>query len=387
MTGPTADAEVEEEQGPAEPAESSRSAEKEGEPGSGSGDPRAVLRRLSGLDRRLAALIALVVVAAVAGGAWWQLSRDSLPDGAAFRVGGRVVSAADVQKRIDSLKALYGVTVPTSGSKKTSFERDAAKSLAVQIILQDKAEQMGVTVKPSAVDATLNRLISERYADGGRTAFVAALGQLGASEAQVRDEIGNQILVSELFDAVTKGITVSDADVRTAFLDRRAQLATPPERDLRNIVVADRATAARVLRQLAGGASFATLAAQVSLDGSTRDKGGELGPVAASQLDAAYAKAAFSARVGGVFGPIRNRYGWNVGMVERAIPGRPAVLAKVATSLRRTLKVEKQVAAWRDWLGKAITEADVTYADAYRPADPDAVPDTGQTGTAGSTTP
>ncbi|HWU20582.1 MAG TPA: SurA N-terminal domain-containing protein [Nocardioides sp.] len=327
------------------------------------------------LDLRWRAGMVVLLVGAVGAGVWWQAQRDDLPAGAAFRVGDRVVTATAVQQRIDALKALYGVKVPTDPAKHDSFVRDAAKSMAVQIILQDEAARTGIGVTDEEVRATVGRLIAQRYPDGGRTAFVAALGQMGASEAEVGDEIRNQILVSHLFDSVVKNISVSGAELRTAFLDRRAQLGTPPKRDVRNIVVADRRTAERVRTSALGGVPFGSLAARYSLDESTSSHGGELGAVSASQLESSYAAAAFSAPVGSVFGPVRNKYGWNVGLVVRAIRARPAVFAKVRASLEQTLTTEKSVAAWRAWLGSAITSAHVDYADAYRPADPDAVPD------------
>lgn len=328
-----------------------------------------------GLDLRWRAGIVVLLVGAVTTGLWWQGRRDDLPAGAAFGVGDTVVTSSQVQQRIDALKALYGVKVPSDPTKHDSFVRDAAKSMAVQIILQNEASRMGVGVTDKEVGATVDRLIAQRYPDGGRTAFVAALGQMGANEAEVSDEIRNQILVSHLFDAVVKNVSASDAEVRSAFLDRRAQLGTPQKRDVRNIVVADRRTASRVRTLALSGVPFGSLASRYSLDESTSSHGGELGAVSAAQLERSYAAAAFSAPVGSVFGPVKNKYGWNVGLVVRAVRTRPATFAKVRASLKQTLVTEKSVAAWRAWLGSAITGAHVEYADAYRPADPDAVPD------------
>ncbi|MGH3451302.1 MAG: hypothetical protein ACRDQW_11380 [Haloechinothrix sp.] len=42
-------------------------------------------------------------------------------------------------------------------------------------------------------------------------------------------------------------------------------------------------------------------------------------------------------------------------------------------------QAEASLAAWRSWLGKRIADADVRYADAYRPTDPDAPPETAPT--------
>lgn len=220
-------------------------------------------------------------------------------------------------------------------------------------------------------------MVEQRYPDGGRTAFVQALGDLGASEQQGPDEIEQQLPVARIFELVTRDVEVSDTELREEFAQRREELGTPERRTLRNIVVSTRGDAVRVLAALRAGAPFAAVAERSSLDSATRDKGGKLDTVAASQLATGHAAAAFEATVGRTFGPVKTKHGWNVGLVEGAVPAHPAAYAKVADTLRTALLGERAFQAWTDWLREPIREADVEYADDFRPADPDAVPDMG----------
>jgi peptidyl-prolyl cis-trans isomerase C len=334
--------------------------------------------RLRGTDRRtLAVLVALVLV--VAGAAsWWFVQRDDLPDGAAFRLGDQVVTADEVDRRIDALEALYGVQAPEKESEKSDFLRDAAKSMAVQLMLQDEAKERGIVIAAKEIDETLQGLIDQRYPDGGRTAFVAALGELGATEDQVRGEIGDQLLVSKLFDDVAGDVSAEEAELKDTFEDRNEELATPVRRKLSNIVVADRGAAEQVLRQLRSGEPFAAVAKASSLDSATRDSGGDLGVLPADNLEDAYAKAAFKAPVGGLFGPVQTESGWNVGKVQRELPAAPAKYAELRDALRQTVLAEKSLKVWRSWLADVIADHEVTYADAYLPDDPGAVPDIDQ---------
>lgn len=332
-------------------------------------------QRLRNGDRRRMAAVA-VVLAVVAGAAtWWMLQRDALPDDAALRLGDEVVTTEAVDQRIDALEALYGVEVPTKGSERSDFLRDAAKSMAVQIMLSEEAAEREIVIAEKQVDETLQRLVAERYPDGGRTEFVAALGELGATEGQVRGEIRDQLLVSRLFDEVAGDVTVDDAELRKAFEERREELATPVRRSLRNIVVADEATAGQVLRRLRSGADFASVARSTSLDSATRESGGALGQVSADELEKDYATAAFRAPVGGLFGPVQTESGWNVGKVESELPAAPAEFSAVRDALRQTVLAERSLETWRDWLAEVIASHDVEYAEDYRPDDPDAVPD------------
>jgi peptidyl-prolyl cis-trans isomerase C len=331
-------------------------------------------RAVNALERRWKAAIVVVLALAVAGGTWWVLCGDDLPEGAAFRLGETEVSADAVDRRVEALQALYGVEVPADAGKRGDFRRDAAKSMAVQLMLTEEAAERDIVIADKEVSDTLRTLVEQRYPDGGREAFVAALGELGATENQVEDEIRDQLLVSRLFDEVVGEVTVDDAELRAEFEERRDELATPLRRSLRNVVVADRAAARRVLQLLRSGEPFPSVARQYSLDASTRDAGGDLGPVARADLEGGYAKEAFRAPVGQVFGPVKTQYGWNVGKVERELPAEPASFARLREPLRQTVLAERSLEVWRDWLAEVISRSEVVYADAFRPDDPDAVP-------------
>lgn len=374
MTSTPTDAEVREE---AEMPEQAEGTETEDD----AADRPAIAVRLGGVVGRarrpwLVAL-AVVVIAAVAV-VTWRLTADDLPDGVAFEVGDTSVTTDEVDQRIEALQALYGVEVPDDKDGEDTFRRDAAKSMAVQVMLEEEADEGGIAVAEKEVSDTLRLLIEQRYPDGDRDAFVASLGEMGATEEQVRDEIRSQLLVSLLFDEVVGDVSVSDVELRAAFDDRRDELGTPIRRVIRNIVVADRASAEQLLRLLRSGSSFDTAASSYSLDESTRDDGGLLGPVAATDLEESYADAAFRAGSGQLFGPVRTQHGWNVGRVDRVLPAKRATFADVRGALRETMVAEESVEAWRSWLADVIADHDVTYADDYRPDDPDAVPDIDQ---------
>lgn len=327
-------------------------------------------------------VILLVITSGLAWWHWWGPGAG-LPDGAAFRVGDTTVTAVQVQERVDVLQALYGVTVPDSAEDADTFRRDAAKSMAVQVLMEDAAERMNLTVTDGEVDSALEALIEQRYPDGGREAFIASLGSEGASELQVKAEVRSQLLVAAIFNRVVGEQTVTDTELRQAFDERAAGLGTPEERGLRNIVVADPGTARRVMDRIRNGELFTSVAADESLDQSTRDSGGYLGTLAAGDLERAYARRAFTTPAGELFGPVKTRFGWNVGLVLKVVPARAATLGAVRTALAQTLETEKSLAVWRTWLEQLLRRGDVEYAENFRPADPGAVPELDMEGTSG----
>lgn len=327
---------------------------------------------------RIITLLVLVVLLSGTGLAWWSARADDLPDDAVFAYGGQIETVSQLQERIQTLKALYGVQPPDQQdtAKSDAFRRDTAKAVAVGMVLDHAAHDRAIVIADKAARDVLTRFISQQIGEGpdARSKFVQALGTTGTSEDAVLDEIKRQLAVSQLFDSVTAGSSVGDGEVTDAFAKRRAQLDTPERRQLTNIVVKTKEDADRVRTDLAAGTPFETLVAQRSLDGATRDKGGDLGQVTAAQLEDGYAKAAFAALAGGLFGPVQTAHGWNVGRVRQVLPPQPAVFDQVKDQLKQQLTLEKALATWRGWLGAQLAGANVRYADAYRPADPAAPP-------------
>jgi peptidyl-prolyl cis-trans isomerase C len=302
---------------------------------------------------------------------------DWLPDGVAFRYQDRDVTVEELDSQVRMLGVLYGVKVPAKKAALNDFRRDAAKAYAVSLVLEGAADEHRVAVSDKQARDTLTAFLEQRVGTGPQaySQFTDTLAAAGGSERMVLDEIKRRLEVAALFNKVSADVPkVTEAGVRKAFEQRKGQLGKPETRHLRNIVLGDRDTAGKVVAQLRAGASFAPLAKRVSLDGSTRENGGDLGDVARKDLDDGYGKLAFAAKPGALFGPVKTEHGWNVGKVLAVHRPAPARFSDVSKDLAETLRVERAVDAWRNWMGERLRSQDVAYADEYRPDDPHALP-------------
>jgi peptidyl-prolyl cis-trans isomerase C len=326
-------------------------------------------------DRR--AWLVVLVVAVIGGAVAWEVARDGgdgLPEDAVMRVEGKVVTAEQLDERVSSLEALYGVKVPEDADERADFDRDAAKSMALSLVLAKEADDRDIEISEKESRAELDKIIDERLG-GDRQQFLTFLGEEGLAEKDVLDEIVRTLQTTKLYDAVTEDVedaTVQDA--RAEYTARKDEMTTPEKRHLRNIVVADRANAQRIADRLAQGDPFVEVARAETLDPSTRRSGGDLGTLAASQLEPAYAEAAFSVGKGEVFGPVQTQYGWNVGQVVDVVRGDPLSFDDVQVTLLEAITSKRQLEAWRTWLSGELEDAAVEYADRYRPDDPTGAP-------------
>ncbi len=322
--------------------------------------------------------LAAVVVALAGGAAVGLITRGGScpPDGAVLAVGGRKVTTEELERRVEVLRALYGLTPPPASDQEKSdaFPRDLAKSMAVGLMIDGEVADRNLGVADKTARDTLDRYVADAFPEGGRARFVEALGNQGVSEADVLAEFRRLLETRRLFDVVSGVVTVPDADVEAAFAERRDRLAIAERRRLRHLVVADEAAAQAALARIQKGAAFAAVATEVSLDAATKAAGGELGSLSAAELAPPFAQAAFAATRGTPFGPVQTDLGWHVGLVEEIIPGRTVTLDEVREPLRQQLIGERRLAKWRTYLGELIADSDACYAARFRPADPDAPP-------------
>jgi peptidyl-prolyl cis-trans isomerase C len=332
------------------------------------GDQLAARSGWRGRRRLVGAAVAVVVVGAlVAAGVVWRFGGSGLPGGVAYEAAGVRVTAAEFTRRTAVLEVLYRVQAPTDPAQAHKFRRDTAATLATSTVIYRAALAAGLSPAAGKAQQALDRFISERYPSDGQDGFTQTLAASHISKQDVLDEISMQLADQSLFDKVTAGITVSDADVRAAYDENPAAYAQPEQRQLRHIVVADQATAQKVLADLQHGADYASEVTTYSEDASTRSSGGELGSLTAGQLDPTFAAAAFGVGQGALFGPVQTSFGWHVGQVETIVPAKASTFDAAKSEVHDRLLADRSVAAWTAYLDKAKTKAHIRYASAYRP--------------------
>jgi peptidyl-prolyl cis-trans isomerase C len=295
-----------------------------------------------------------------------------LPDGVAFRVYDTDVSETQLKHRLDLLRGLYGIQAPPDPAQADRFRRDSARAIVLGTVLDRAARDAGIVVDAQARSDALAQFIADRFPEG-RPGFVKLLGQVGVSEQDVVDELVRQQATKQLYDKIVtaRGAEFDPSldEMHRYYDQNRASLVRPETRHLRNIVVAGQEQAQQVVDRVRAGADFGQLATELSLDLTTRDSGGDLGPVPRAQLEDEYGAAAFAAPVGAVFGPVHAKRGWNVGQVVEIQPAVPLAFEQVVGRLAFQLRARRSMEFWRGWVSDQIERAHVEYAAPYRPSE------------------
>jgi foldase protein PrsA len=197
---------------------------------------------------------ALVVLLLVVSWSWYRSSAAFHP---AAVVGERTISEADW---VAMLKQKYGQQV--------------LEDMINREVVFQEAKRLGVTVDPKRVEDELAQ-IRESYGSRTDAEFREALAkQAGTTLDALRQEIAYQLLLQEL---AIKDIAISDEELLAFYSSHPERYARPMQVRLLQIVVASRGEAQQVLNELNGGANFATLAKERSIDSLTAANGGDAG--------------------------------------------------------------------------------------------------------------
>ncbi len=167
-------------------------------------------------------------------------------------------------------------------AKLAQLKNDLITQLENNLLIQQQAKQMGITVTNKEVDDQFNQLVQNA---GGLDKVKATLDKLyGWSVDDFKQKIRDSLLQQKVGNKITTDESLN---------------------------APSKAQAEDILKQLQGGADFATLAKQYSQDGSAAN-GGDLGLFSKGQLDPDFEAAAFALQPGQTSGIVKTQYGYHI---------------------------------------------------------------------------
>jgi hypothetical protein len=298
-------------------------------------------------------LVLVSVLAACGGGG----SSDSLSGGDVAVVGHTHIEKAQFDALLEQAKQSYktqGQAFPKVGSSGYETVKGEAVSLLVQQAeREEKASSMGVTITDKQIAARLAQ-IKKQYFSNSATKYAAYLKQNKLTDAVVREDVREQLISQAVFDKVTKGVTVSDKDVHSYYQQHISQYTQQPTRDVRYILVKDKATAKSVYDQLKSGntATWCKLAKKYAKDASGQNCG--KATFSKGQTVAVFDKAAFTSPTNVVHAPFYDPTQYKSWFVIEPISGvkKAAVQTEksVTNQIKQQLLQTKKNQTMTDWV-------------------------------------
>jgi foldase protein PrsA len=193
----------------------------------------------------------------------------------------------------------------------------------------------------------------------------------------LRDDARAQLVSEGIYKDITNDVKVSDAEAQQYYDQNIDRYKVAESRVVRHILVKTKNEADQIRSEIEGGADFATLAKEKSLDPGSKDQGGKL-TVSKGQTVAPFDKAAFSLDTNQLSGPVKTQYGYHlIQPLTDVKQGRVTPFTEVRAQIKSQLLQQKKGDAVSQWVAKVEKEykGKVSYATGYEP------PDTTTTGT------
>lgn len=224
----------------------------------------------------------------------------------------------------------------------------AVQSLISTKVLETEAKDEDVEVTAAEIDERLDAVYTSEI--GGKANLAKFRTLTGLPDSTFRDTVRQGLLFQKLqTKAIEKAGKVSDEDVKAQYDDNRSRYTEPESRELHVVVTQTQAEADKAKTALEGGAQFATVAQQYSIDPQTKAAGGKLSGVVKGQTDAALDTAAFSTAQGALAGPVQTTSGFVVLRVDKINAGAAIPFDRLQAVLRKQLEVKLPQEAAQKW--------------------------------------
>jgi foldase protein PrsA len=249
-------------------------------------------------------------------------------------------------------KPAKGQKAPTTAQLKTQCETQY-KTLKTEVLgflislewVLGEAKSLGVNVTDAEVKKDFVKIRTAQFPSTAEfEKFLATSGQT-VSDLLLRVK---QNLVSQKIQTkvLKSGGKVTQAEVEKYYNEHKSSYGTPEKRKVEIVLTKTEAAAASAKKEIESGKSFASVAKAVSIDPTTKAKGGLLPEVVKGEEEKALDTAIFSAKLNTLGGPVKTPFGYYVYEVLGSTPGNQQTLAQAQTAIKQQLTSTKQQAAF-----------------------------------------
>jgi peptidyl-prolyl cis-trans isomerase C len=244
------------------------------------------------------------------------------------------------------------------------YEGKIRETLINRLLLLQKSQALGITVKDSLVTKALDEF---KAVFPDEKDYRKELSAMGFTEETLKNQIKDGLTIKTLLDKeVIRKIAISDKQVRSYYDENPSLFRKPEQVKASHILIqvpenADEAKKAEALakiqalkQRIDNGENFATLAMEYS-EGPSKTKGGDLGFFTRDQMVAPFADAAFALQPGQVSNVVTTRFGYHLIRVTDHQAAHTMAFNEVKEAISKRLQQEqegKKIDAYLEMLKK-----------------------------------
>jgi foldase protein PrsA len=307
-------------------------------------------------------LTVLVLIAVLTASLVGCNSRDVAAD-----VNGEDIYVDDIEAELEAIKAEYPQMFQgaDANAREMDFKRRILDNLVVDLLQRQAAEESGIDIDESDIDAQLEE-IKAGFPDDA--SYQASLDQVGMTEEDLRGQIESQLLTQQIIEQVSDDIEIAEEDVEAYYEANQEQFRQTAAKRAAHILfdADDRETAEQVLQQVRDGGDFEALARQYSTDPGSAEQGGDLGWPSTPYV-AEFQEALDGLEVGEVSDLVESVFGWHIITVLEEREETMKSLEDAREEIVLILEQQRQADAYQEYIEELRAEAEIEYFVDYAP--------------------
>lgn len=218
---------------------------------------------------------------------------------------------------------------------KDNYGESALNNLVQQKVLNDKAGDLNIS--DNQVNQEFNSM-KEQYSIDDNDQFLQTIQenmgvQVESVEAFKEQYVKPQIVVDELG---SQNVDVTEEEMKNYYEENKDDLV---QVEASHILVESEEEADEIVKELEGGADFAELAKEKSIDTASGENGGELGYFGKGEMTEAFEEAAFNMDTDSISEePVETEHGFHIINVT----GKKESYKELKDDIKQTLEAEEQ---------------------------------------------
>ncbi len=274
------------------------------------------------------------------------------------KVNGETIGKDEFERAVKNLEARAGQPVPVEERNRV-YRQLLDQMIAYKLLVQE-SKTLKVAVPDTDIDGRIKQIQGQFP---NEQAFTKALADQHVTMQQLKDDQRQQMLVAKVIDTeVNSKVNVTQKEVEDFYTKNPDKFKQPEGLHAQHILIRPqgsdaaakakaKAEAEAILKQIRGGADFATLAKAKSQDQGSAQNGGDLGVFPRGQMVQQFDEAAFKLKDGEVSGVVETPFGFDIIKALEHKPARTVPLEEARPQVEQFLK------------GQQANEKTVAYID------------------------
>lgn len=259
--------------------------------------------------------------------------------------------------KAEAVATVNGVEITKDHLYEAMIAGGAQQTLEILIneeLINQEAAKQNITVSAADIEAELEMY---RTQFGSEEKLNEALTQFGMTRDQLEKQIVQQLKLTKLLEPQ---VNVTDDQIKQTFEQNQESFNTPEQVRASVILVATEEEAKGVIKELDGGADFAELAKNKSLDVMTKEQGGDTDFFARGEREGAVEEASFKLAKGEISEPVKTSEGYQVIKVTDRKEAHTATLEEKQEEIRKALVAQQVSGLSGTWLQEVRSGAEIT---------------------------